>query len=204
MSNVVRLLIADDQNLVRAGLTALLNLESDLTVVASCASGEEVLDLVRQHQVDVALLDIEMPGVSGLDAAWILTRHQPQCKILMVTTFGRPGYVVRALDAGAHGFVVKDIPAEELAEAVRRVHAGHRVIDPSLATETLTAGINPLTEREQDVLRLALTGTSVHDTATKLFLSAGTVRNYLSSAMAKTHTGNRTAAARWARDRGWL
>lgn len=203
MTKPLRLLIADDQALVREGLAALLNLEDDLQVVATCATGQEVPALVAQHQVQVALLDVEMPG-GGIETAQTLTDRFPDCAVLMVTTFGRPGYLAQALAAGARGFVVKDIPAEQLAEAVRRVHAGFRVVDPTLAAETLMVGSNPLTAREQDVLRLALTGTSVKDTARQLFLSEGTVRNYLSAAIAKTQAGNRTAAARLAQERGWL
>lgn len=204
MTEPIRLLLADDQALVRGALAALLSLEDDLTVVAECSTGAEVTELVREHRVDVALLDIEMPGCDGIDAARALKASGLECKSMVVTTFGRPGYLRRALEAGASGFVVKDTPADDLAEAVRAVHAGRRVIDPSLAEESLISGNNPLTEREQDVLRAALGGHSVKELATTLCLSPGTVRNHLSSAIGKTHTGNRTEAALTARENGWL
>lgn len=201
---MIRLLLADDQALVRGALAALLNLESDLTVVAQVGRGDEVLEQARAAEVDVCLLDIEMPGADGIEVAGILHRELPSVRTLIVTTFGRPGYLRRAVEAGASGFVVKDTPAAELADAVRRVHAGLRVIDPTLATESLTAGDNPLTERERDVLTLALTGSTVADIAAQVHLSAGTVRNYLSSAIGKTGTGTRAQAARVAQQRGWL
>lgn len=204
MTEPIRLLLADDQALVRGALAALLSLEDDLTVVAECSTGAEVTELVREHRVDVALLDIEMPGCDGIDAARALKTSRLECKSMVVTTFGRPGYLRRALEAGASGFVVKDTPADDLAKAVRAVHAGRRVIDPSLAEESLISGNNPLTEREQDVLRAALGGHSVKELAATLCLSPGTVRNHLSSAIGKTHTGNRTEAALAARENGWL
>lgn len=204
MSEPIRLLLADDQALVRGALAALLSLEEDLEVVAETGNGTEVVALVREHAVDVALLDIEMPGRSGIDAARDLRDAGLACRCLVVTTFGRPGYLRRAFDAGASGFVVKDTPAEALARAVRTVHAGGRVIDPSLAEESLVTGGSPLTERERDVLRIALDGASVKEMAASLHLSAGTVRNHLSSAIGKTHTANRAAAARAAQDNGWL
>lgn len=201
---MIRLLLADDQALVRGALAALLNLETDLTVVAQVGRGDEVLETARATGADVCLLDIEMPGADGIEVTALLHRELPSVRTLIVTTFGRPGYLRRAIEAGASGFVVKDTPAAELADAVRRVHAGLRVIDPTLATESLTAGDNPLTEREQDVLRLALTGSTVADIAAQVHLSPGTVRNYLSSAIGKTGTGTRTQAARAAQQRGWL
>lgn len=201
---MIRLLLADDQALVRGALAALLDLEPDLEVVVQVARGDEVLTAVREHQVDVALLDIEMPGLDGIAVAELLATEAPELKSLIVTTFGRPGYLRRALDAGAAGFVVKDTPADELAEAVRRVHAGVRVVDPTLATESLLEGSNPLTEREQEVLKEALTGAPVADIATALSLSVGTVRNYLSTAITKTGAASGTQAAVIARDRGWL
>lgn len=204
MSREIRLLLADDQALVRGALAALLSLEEDLTVVAETSSGQDVTDLIREHDVDVALLDIEMPGCDGIDAARAIRDSGSPCKSMVVTTFGRPGYLRRALDAGASGFVVKDTPAEQLAEAVRAVHSGRRVIDPSLAEESLISGSNPLTEREQEVLRAALDGHSVKELATRLCLSPGTVRNHLSSAIGKTHSGNRAEAALRARENGWL
>ena len=200
----IRLLLADDQALVRGALAALLEMEEDLEVVAQLADGAEVAEAVAEHRVDVALLDIEMPGLDGIEAARAIAAGGTGCRSLIVTTFGRPGYLRRALEAGASGFVVKDTPAEQLAEAVRAVHAGQRVVDPSLAAETLVSGANPLTDREQDVLRAALDGSSVRQIAAALFLSPGTVRNHLSSAIGKTHASNRTEAALTARDNGWL
>lgn len=200
----LRLLLADDQSLVRAGLAALLDLEPDMEVVAQTDSGAAVVDLAREHAADVVLLDVEMPGVDGIEAAASLKASGLACRALIVTTFGRPGYLSRALEAGADGFVVKDVPAEELADAVRRVSRGQRVVDPSLAAETLSLGGSPLTGRERDVLRAALDGSPVREIATALHLSPGTVRNHLSSAIGKTHTSTRAEAAAVARDRGWL
>ena len=200
----IRLLLADDQALVRGALAALLEMEGDLEVVAQLDDGTEVAATVARERVDVALLDIEMPGLDGIEAARAIAAGGTGCRSLIVTTFGRPGYLQRALEAGAGGFVVKDTPAEQLAEAVRKVHAGERVVDPSLAAETLVSGANPLTDRERDVLRAALDGSSVRQIAAALFLSPGTVRNHLSSAIGKTHAANRTEAALTARDNGWL
>lgn len=205
----IRLLIADDQALVRGGLAALLNLETDLEVVAEAGRHDEVLPAVRAHRPDVCLLDIEMPGAfaevsDGIDVAALLSREEPQVRSLMVTTFGRPGYLRRAMESGAAGFVVKDTPASELAEAVRKVHAGQHVVDPALATESLAGGANPLTVREQEILRAALHGAPVAEMAAQVHLSPGTVRNYLSSAIAKTSTANRVEAARAAQRHGWL
>lgn len=200
----IRLLLADDQALVRGALAALLEMEGDLEVAAQLADGTEVAETVARERVDVALLDIEMPGLDGIEAARAIAAGGTGCRSLIVTTFGRPGYLRRALEAGASGFVVKDTPAEQLAEAVRAVHAGQRVVDPSLAAETLVSGANPLTDRERDVLRAALDGSSVRQIAAALFLSPGTVRNHLSSAIGKTHASNRTEAALTARDNGWL
>ena len=200
----IRLLLADDQALVRGALAALLEMEGDLEVAAQLADGTEVAETVARERVDVALLDIEMPGLYGIEAARAIAAGGTGCRSLIVTTFGRPGYLRRALEAGASGFVVKDTPAEQLAEAVRAVHAGQRVVDPSLAAETLVSGANPLTDRERDVLRAALDGSSVRQIAAALFLSPGTVRNHLSSAIGKTHAANRTEAALTARDNGWL
>lgn len=198
---MIRVLIADDQELVRAGLAALLNLEGDIEVVAQLASGEGCADAVREHGVDVALLDIEMPGMDGIAATEALAGL---CKVLIVTTFGRAGYLQRAMEAGAAGFMVKDAPSEQLAEAIRKVAAGGNAVDPGLAAEALVAGINPLTERERDILRIAISGASVKHIAGELYLSPGTVRNHLSSAIGKTATANRTEAARVAQTKGWL
>lgn len=201
---MIRLVIADDQALVRGALAALLGLESDIEVVAEVGRGDEVLDAVVLHRADVALLDVEMPGIDGIAAAALVRERVPTCKVLMVTTFGRPGYLRRAMQAGAQGFVVKDTPARQLAEAVRKVAAGLRVVDPTLAMETLTAGESPLTERETDVLRAAGDGGTVASIAEATFLSAGTVRNYLSSAMGKTGARTRAEAVHIAKENGWL
>lgn len=200
----IRLLIADDQALVRGALSALLGLEPDIEVVAEVGRGDEVADAAASALPDVALLDIEMPGIDGIAATAELRARVPGCRVLMVTTFGRPGYLKRAMQAGASGFVVKDTPATELAEAVRRVAAGLRVVDPALAADSLAQGDSPLTERETDVLELARTGGSVGDIARILHLSEGTVRNHLSSAIGKTGGRNRADAARIAEDNGWL
>jgi two-component system response regulator DesR len=201
---VIRLLLADDQSLVRGALAALLSLESDLEVVAEVGRGDEVVEAARRVSPDVALLDIEMPGLDGIAAAAALRSELPDCRVIVVTTFGRPGYLRRAMEAGALGFVVKDIPAEQLADAIRRVHAGLRVVDPALAAETLASGESPLTARERDVLSAARSGGTVADIAKVLFLSDGTVRNYLSSAIGKTGARTRAEAARVAEQRGWL
>lgn len=204
MSEPIRLLLADDQALVRGALGALLGRERDLEVVAEVERGDVVLEAVRNHSVDVALLDVEMPGVDGIEVARLLTERAPHVRSLIVTTFGRPGYLQRALDAGASGFVVKDTPASELADAVRRVHQGLRVVDPALATESLIEGTNPLTDREQEALRLVLDGRPVSQVASQMSLSTGTVRNHLSNAAAKTAGESSVQAAVIARDRGWL
>jgi two-component system response regulator DesR len=200
----IRLLLADDQNLVRSALAALLNLEDDFNVVAEVGRGDEVVAAAKEHAADVALLDIEMPGIDGLAAAAALSHEVPDCKVLILTTFGRAGYLRRAMEAGALGFVVKDAPAEQLADAVRRVVAGERVVDPALAAATLAGGASPLTGRERDVLVAARDGATVNDIARTLFLSEGTVRNYLSAAIAKVGVRNRTEAVRVADERGWL
>jgi two-component system response regulator DesR len=201
---VIRLLLADDQALVRSALAALLELEDDFAVVAEVGRGDEVVAAALEHRPDVALLDIEMPGLDGLAAAAALTQEVPGCRILILTTFGRPGYLRRAMESGALGFVVKDAPAEQLADAVRRVAEGGRVVDPALAAATLAGGPSPLTGRERDVLVAARGGATVADIARVLFLSEGTVRNYLSAAIAKTGVRNRMEAIRVADDRGWL
>ena len=204
MSTPIRVLIADDQALVRGALATLLGLEPDIEVVAQTGSGRAVAALAREHAVDVALLDIDMPDMDGLAAAAALTASGAACRSLIVTTFGRPGYLSRALEAGASGFLVKDTPPEELAEAIRRIHAGGRVIDPILAQELVILGPDPLSAREKDVLRLAGRGADARTIAATLFLGEGTVRNYLSSAIAKTQARNRTEAARTAETNGWL
>jgi len=201
---VIRLLLADDQALIRGALASLLELEQDLTVVAQVGRGDEVVAAAIAARPDVALIDIEMSGMNGIDAAAALRAALPSCRVLIVTTFGRPGYLRRAIEAGASGFLVKDTPSEALAEAVRRVHAGLRSFDSSLAEESLVAGPNPLTERERDILRASEAGAPVRSIAAELFLSPGTVRNHLSSAIGKTHTTTRTEAVRAARAAGWL
>jgi two-component system, NarL family, response regulator DesR len=201
---VIRLLLADDQALVRGALAALLDLESDLEVVAEVARGDEVVPAAVAKQADVALLDVEMPGADGITATAALRKALPSCRVLVVTTFGRPGYLRRAMEAGASGFVVKDTPARQLAEAVRRVHAGLRVVDPALAEESLVQGASPLTVRETEVLRAAGSGDTVADVAAVLHLSEGTVRNHLSAAIGKTGARNRAEAVKLAEDRGWL
>lgn len=204
MAEPIRLLLADDQALVRGALAALLNLEPDLEVVAEVGSGDAVVEAARVHRPHVALLDVEMPGLDGIAAAAALREALPDVRVLVVTTFGRPGYLRRALQAGASGFVVKDTPAAKLADAVRRVHAGLRVVDPALATASLVAGDSPLTEREAEVLRAARDGASVAAIAGRVFLSEGTVRNHLSAAIGKTGATNRAEAVRIAEENGWL
>ncbi|HWT32826.1 MAG TPA: response regulator transcription factor [Microbacterium sp.] len=201
---MIRLLVADDQALVRGALAALLDLEPDIEVVAQVGRGDEVADAVASCGADVALLDIEMPGMDGIDACAATRQRVPGCRVLIVTTFGRPGYLKRAMRAGASGFVVKDTPAAQLADAVRRVSQGLRVVDPVLAADSLAQGDSPLTERETDVLAAARTGGSVADIAGMLHLSEGTVRNHLSSAIGKTGGRNRADAARIADENGWL
>jgi two-component system response regulator DesR len=200
----IRLLLADDQALVRGALSALLGLEPDLEVVAEVGDGGEVVPAALEHHPDVALLDVEMPGMDGITATAELRRAVPDVRVIIVTTFGRPGYLRRAMQAGASGFVVKDTPAAQLADAVRRVHAGLRVVDPALATDSLVAGESPLTARETDVLRAARDGSSVAAIAAKLFLSEGTVRNHLSAAIGKTGATNRAEAVITAEGNGWL
>jgi two-component system response regulator DesR len=204
VSTPIRLLLADDQALVRGALAALLALEPDLEVVAEVGRGDEVVPEARRARPDVALLDVEMPGLDGISATQQLRAALPSCRVLVVTTFGRPGYLRRAMAAGASGFVVKDTPARQLADAVRRVHEGLRVVDPDLAAQSLAQGESPLTERETDVLRAARDGGTVADIARGLRLSEGTVRNHLSSAIGKTGARTRAEAVRLALDNGWL
>lgn len=201
----IRLLLADDQHLIRAGLAALLDLEADLDVVHQLPDGTGVVKATREYAIDVAVLDIEMPDIDGITATGQITdAYGDDVAVLILTTFGRAGYLQRAMAAGARGFMVKDAPADQLAEAIRTVHAGGRAIDPMLAAAALSAGANPLTDRERDVLREALGGSSVKHIAARLHLSAGTVRNHLSSAIGKTQTTNRTEAARTAQQNGSL
>ncbi|MEV8525912.1 response regulator transcription factor [Streptomyces sp. NPDC052000] len=204
MRDMIRLLLAEDQSMVREALAALLGLEPDMEVVAQAARGDEVVAAARAHAVDVALLDIEMPGMTGIEAAARLSRELPAVKIVILTTFGRPGYLRTAMESGAAAFLVKDAPAAQLATAVRKVLAGERVIDPTLAAAALAEGANPLTERERDVLRAAADGATNAELATALRLSQGTVRNYLSTAIQKLAVRNRAEAVRIAREKGWL
>ncbi|MEV7418864.1 response regulator transcription factor [Streptomyces sp. NPDC089919] len=201
---MIRLLLAEDQGMMRGALALLLGLEPDIEVVAQVGAGDEILPAALAAGPDVALLDIELPGRSGLDAAAELRERCPGCKVLILTTFGRPGYLRRAMEAGAAGFLVKDGPVEELAAAVRRVLAGETVIDPALAAAALSAGPSPLTARERDALTAAADGATVADIAARLHLSESTVRNYLSAAIGKTGTRNRMEAVRAARQQGWL
>ena len=190
--------------MVREALAALLGLEKDVRVVVEVARGDEVLAAARTHAPDVALLDIEMPGMTGLEAAGALREALPQTKIVILTTFGRPGYLRRAMESGADAFLVKDAPAAQLADALRRVLRGERVIDPTLAAAALAEGASPLTPREQEVLRASAHGAGNAELARQLHLSHGTVRNYLSTAIQKTGGRNRADAVRIARDKGWL
>ncbi|MER6052606.1 response regulator transcription factor [Streptomyces sp. BHT-5-2] len=201
---MIRILLAEDQRMMRGALALLLDLEDDMEVVAQVPAGDRIVEAALETRPDVALLDIELPGRSGLDAAADLRDQLPSCKVLIVTTFGRPGYLRRAMEAGASGFLVKDGPVEDLAAAIRRVLAGERVIDPGLAAAALSAGPNPLTQRERDVLTAAVDGATVADIAGRLSLSQATVRNYLSAAIGKTGTRNRMEAVRAARLNGWL
>ncbi|CAM5375575.1 DNA-binding response regulator [Streptomyces spiroverticillatus] len=200
----IRILLAEDQGMMRGALALLLGLEEDMEVVAQVAAGDRIVSTALEARPDVALLDIELPGMSGLDAAALLREEVPDCRVLILTTFGRPGYLRRAMEAGASGFLVKDGPVEELAEAVRRILTGETVIDPALAAAALSSGPSPLTPRERDVLNAAVDGATVADIAAKVHLSESTVRNYLSSAIGKTGTRNRMEAVRSARQQGWL
>ncbi|MDT7706950.1 MAG: two-component system, NarL family, response regulator DesR [Pseudonocardiales bacterium] len=201
---MIRVLLADDQALVRGAIAAMLGLEHDIEVVAQVGSGADVVPAATASMPDVALLDVQMPGGDGLDAAAALKKALPACRVVILTTFGRPGYLARAMRAGASGFVVKDAPPEQLVDAVRRVHAGLRVVDPTLAAESLSSGTSPLTEREHDVLLAARDGATVTDVASRLHLSEGTVRNHLSAAIGKTAARTRAEAVRVADERGWL
>jgi len=201
---MIRVLLAEDQAMVRGALAALLSLEEDIEVVAEVARGDEVVSAALATQPDVALLDIEMPGGSGLHAAQVLRECLPSCRVVILTTFGRSGYLRRAMESGAVGFLLKDAPAAELAVDIRSVMEGSRVVDPELALAALSEGDNPLTGREREVLAAALDGASNADIATRLYLSEGTVRNHLSVAIQKLGTHNRMEAARLAEQKGWL
>ncbi|MEU0493057.1 response regulator transcription factor [Nocardiopsis sp. NPDC006139] len=202
---MIRVLVADDQAMVRGALATVLDLEPDIEVVARAETGARALELAREVRPDVALLDVRMPGGDGIEVCAELTRALPDCRVLMCTTFGRPGYLTRALRAGAGGFVVKDASPEDLVDAVRRVHRGLRVVDPDLAVASLTHGTSPLTPREREVLAAVLNGgDDVAALARSLGMSQGTLRNHLSSAIGKTGTRTRAEAARVAEEHGWL
>ncbi|WP_369200533.1 response regulator [Streptomyces sp. PU-14G] len=201
---MIRVLLADDQALVLGALAAVLRLEPDIDVVAEIGTGTEVLPAAQRTSPDIALLDVQMPGRDGLAAAADLQRALPGCRTIICTTFSRPGYLARAMSAGAAGYVVKDSPPEQLVDAIRRVHAGLRFVDPALAAEALASGASPLTRREADVLRATAEGGTVADIARALRLSQGTVRNHLSSAIGKTQARTRAEAARIAEANGWL
>jgi two-component system response regulator DesR len=201
---MIRVLIAEDQGMVRGALKALLAMEGDIEIVAETDRADEVLALASRTKPDVALLDIEMPGGDGITAAGQLRRELPSIRTLILTTFGRPGFLRRAMENGAAGFMLKDAPAHELALAIRRTMAGERVVDPGLAAAALSSGVSPLSEREREVLVAGRNGASIAEIAKALFLSEGTVRNYLSSAIQKLEVSNRTEAARVAEDQGWL
>jgi two-component system, NarL family, response regulator DesR len=202
----IRVLIAEDQAMIREALAALLSFEEDIEVVAQVGRGDEVTQAARDTKPDVALLDIEMPGMDGLTAAAALRQACPEIKIVILTTFGRPGYLRRAMESGVSAFIVKDSPADKLARTIRDVLAGRRVIDPDLAAAALAEGASPLTPREKDVLSAAARneGATMTQLAAELFLSEGTVRNYLSSCIQKTGARNRTEALHIAEERGWL
>jgi two-component system response regulator DesR len=201
---VIRVLIAEDQAMVRGALASLLALEDDIEVVAEVERGDAVLDTARAQRPDVALLDIEMPGLDGISAAAELAAEVPETRTLILTTFGRPGYLRRAIESGVQGFMLKDAPAEQLADAIREVNSGQRVIDPGLAAAAIADGVSPLTAREHDVLAAARNQATAAEIAGALYLSEGTVRNYLSSAIRKLRARNRTEAVRIAEEKGWL
>ena len=200
---MIRVVLAEDQRMMLGALGVLLGLEDDLDVVGTALDGDEALRLVVSLTPDVLLTDIEMPGLSGLDVAAEIRRQGLSTRVVILTTFARSGYLRRALDAGAAGYLLKDAPSATLAEAIRTVHSGRRAIDPQLAADAWTEA-DPLTDRERDVLRLAGEGLANAEIAARLHLSDGTVRNYLSEAIGKLGVSNRTAAARLARERGWL
>ncbi len=202
-ASVIRLVLAEDQGMVLGAFARLLSLEPDLEVVATATDGAEALAAVAEHDPDVLVTDVEMPGLSGLDVAAELHRRRTRTRLVIVTTFARSGYLRRALESGVSGYVLKDAPVDQLVDTVRRVHAGQRVVDPALAVAAWD-GADPMTDRERDVLRLAAEGLPNTDIAAHLHLAEGTVRNYLSTAITKLGVRNRIEAARVARDRGWL
>ncbi len=201
---MIRILLADDENLIRDALASLLSLEDDLQVVVQAASGTEALAAARKHAPDVAVLDLQMPGLDGIEVAQALSAEVPGCRVVMVTSHGRPGYLKRALEAGVRAFLPKTVSSRVLGDVVRQVHAGGRYVDPELAAEAIAAGATPLTPREADVLELAAGGAPVEEIATRASLAPGTVRNYLSSAAAKLGATNRHEAVHLARRHGWI
>lgn len=201
---MIKILIAEDQAMVRGALKALIGLEEDMTVVAEVARGDQVLQAAADAKPDVALLDIEMPGADGISVAAQLHQRQPDCRSLILTTFGRPGFLRKAMESGAVGFILKDAPPQELARAIRRTVKGERVVDPGLAAAALAEGMSPLTEREREVLAATDRGATIQEIAGTLFLSEGTVRNHLSAAIQKLEARNRSEAARIALQKGWL
>jgi len=203
-ANPIRVLLAEDQTMLRGALASLLDLEPDITIVGQAANGREAQRLARELSPDVVVTDIEMPQMTGLEFAAVLQQAELKTRVIILTTFARPGYLRRALDAGARGYLLKERPASELAEAIRKVHAGLRAVDPALAAEAWSADADPLTDRERAILQRAGDGRSSAEIAAELRLSEGTVRNYLSEAIAKLGAANRTDAARIARAKGWL
>ena len=201
---MIRVLLAEDQLMVRGALSALLSLEGDIEVVAEVARGDEIVRTAERIRPDVALLDIELPGSDGLVAAAELRERLPEVRVIILTTFGRPGYLRRAMEAGAIGYVLKDAPAETLAAAIRRAMEGKRTVDPTLAVTALSEGGNPLTEREREVLAASREVATIAEIAARLYLSEGTVRNHLSTAIQKLEARNRAEAARIAEQKGWL
>ena len=200
----ISVILAEDQTMLRGALSSLLELEPDITIVAQAANGREAQRLARELQPDIVVTDIEMPQMTGLEFAASLKESDSKARVIILTTFARPGYLRRALDAGARGYLLKERPASELAEAIRRVHAGLRAVDPALAAEAWGADEDPLSDRERQILQRAGDGRSSAEIAAELHLSEGTVRNYLSEAIAKLGAANRVDAARIARTRGWL
>lgn len=201
---MIRVLLADDENLIRTALASLLAIQDDLQVVAQAASGEEALAMARRHRPDVAVLDLQMPGLDGIAVAEKLVTELPGCGSLILTSYGRPGHLKRALAAGVRGFLPKTVSAQVLADVVRTVHRGGRYVDPELAADAISAGDSPLTPREADVLELAAGGAPIDEIAKRAALTPGTVRNYLSSAAAKLGAANRHEAVQLARSRGWI
>jgi two-component system, NarL family, response regulator DesR len=201
---LIRVLLAEDQTMVREALASLLGLEEDIEVVAQVDRGDAVVAAARESRPDVALIDIEMPGADGIEAARQLTQAMPACAVLILTTFGRPGYLRRAMESGARGFLLKDAPAKELAIAIRRTIAGDRVVDPALAAQALSEGKGPLSWREREVLTESASGSTIAEIANTLHLTEGTVRNHLSAAIQKLGARNRFEAARAAEEKGWL